>query len=124
VRLLLDEMWPPAIADQLMRRGYDVEAVRARSDLRSKPDEAIFALAQEEQRAIVTEDVSGFRPLVAEALRTRGTHAGLVLTTDRVFPRGHPRTPGRLVSALDTLLVADADLRDREHWLAPAQNGG
>jgi hypothetical protein len=33
-------------------------------------------------------------------------------------------TPGRLVSALDALLVSEVDLRDTERWLPSPQSGG
>jgi predicted nuclease of predicted toxin-antitoxin system len=116
VRLLLDEMWPPSVAEQLRGRGHDVVAVAERPELRTQPDEVIFAAAQGEERAIVTED-PGFRRLAAETLRSARPHPGLILTSDRSYARSDPRTYGRLVSALHALLVSEVDLRDREHWL-------
>ena len=118
MRLLLDEMWPPDIAEQLRRRGHDVVAVAERPDLRGQPDGAVFDTAQLEQRTVVTENVPDYRPLAAELLRGGGSHHGLIFTSDRTFPRGEDRTAGRLVSALGQLLDAGGDLVDREHWLA------
>ncbi len=46
MKLLLDEMWPLAIAVELRRRGHDVTAVAERLDLRGQPDEVIFATAR------------------------------------------------------------------------------
>jgi hypothetical protein len=43
-RLLLDEMFSPAVAAELRALGHDVIAVADRPDLRSKSDEEIFAL--------------------------------------------------------------------------------
>ncbi len=43
MKLLLDEMWSPAIAAALRERGHDVVAVAERSDLRGKPDDVIFS---------------------------------------------------------------------------------
>lgn len=118
MRLLLDEMWPPDIAEQLRRRGHDVAAVAERPDLRGQPDGAVFDAAQLEQRAVVTENIPDYRPLAAERLRRGESHHGLIFTSDRAFPRGDARTAGRLVSALDELLDAGGYLVDREHWLA------
>ena len=120
MKLLLDEMWSPQIAQQLRNRGYDVLAVAERPDLRGAPDANVFDAAQAEGRAIVTENVPDFRFLGLGALAQRRTHAGLIFTSDRTFPRGNPRTPGRLVAALNRFLVTTSDLTNNEHWLSAA----
>lgn len=82
MKLLLDEMWPAVIAEQLRQRGYDVVAVVERKDLRTLSDAELFVVAQTEERAIVTENVPDFRAIAsAEILAGRG-HVGLVLTTN------------------------------------------
>lgn len=106
------------MAEQLRRRGHDVEAVLERSNLIGKSDVVIFSAAQSEGRVIVTEKVPHFRALAATALIAGRTHYGLVFTTNRSFPRSNPRTPGRMVTALGKLLSEDSDLKDREFWLA------
>ena len=118
MKLLLDEMLPKSAAEELRARGHDVVMVVERADLRSKPDAVVFASAQAEQRAIVTEDVRGFRPLALAALRDGQVHAGVVFTSNRVFPRSNRRTLGRLVSSLHALLISDVELSGREHWLS------
>ena len=118
MKLLLDEMWSRHIAEELRRRQHDVVAVTERDDLQSQPDEIVFAVAQAEARAIVTENVPDFRPLGFEALQRGQSHPGLIFTTNRRYPRADPRTAGRVVIALDDLLQdATIDLTDREHWL-------
>jgi hypothetical protein len=57
----------------------------------------------------VTENVQDFRRIEANALARAQPVARLVFTTDRQFPRGDPATLGRLVTALDALLVAQPD---------------
>ena len=116
MKLLLDEMWPPAIAAALRDRGHDVVAVAERADLRGKPDEVIFADAVAAGRAIVTENVVDYRPLAAAALRAGRAAPTLILTSNRAFPRASRRTPGRLVVALDSLLSAGG-APGAEHWL-------
>ncbi len=120
MKLLVDEMWPARLAQQLRRRDHDVTAVAERPDLIHLPDQAIFRAAQAEERAIFTENVPDFRPLADACLRGGERFHGLVFTTDTTFPRGHPRTLGRAVSALSSLLGAhqrvDA-LLNRVVWL-------
>jgi len=117
VRLLLDEMFPGVVAEQLRRRGHEVQAVKERIDLIGRLDEFLLAVAQDEGWTIVTEDVGDFRVLAAAELRRGKTHPGLVFTTRRSFPRGGSRAVGQLVGALDALMTAAPDLTDRELWL-------
>lgn len=104
MRLLLDEMYPAAVADQLRTRGHDVSAVTERPELRSLPDGDVFPVAQTEQRAVVTENIGDFTAIVVDVdLRSVG-HFGLVLIDPVKYPRGQRRTIGRLVTHLDRLL--------------------
>lgn len=120
MKLLLDEMYPYSIAEQLRGRGHDVVAVGERGDLRGTPDREVLEIAGVEGRALVTDDV-GFRLLESD-LRGRGeAHSGVVFTSNRRFPRGRPATVGALVRALDRLLSSDAAARAGQpsftHWL-------
>jgi hypothetical protein len=104
LRLLVDEMYPPAIAEQLRERDRDAGAVTERPELRALPDTDLFVLAQTEQRTVVTEDVADFS-VIADDYDLRGqSHFGLVLVPSGVYPRGSPATIGRMVAALDRLL--------------------
>jgi predicted nuclease of predicted toxin-antitoxin system len=118
VKLLLDEMWPPNVAEELCRRGHDVAAVAQRSDLRGLPDAAVFAAAQREQRAVVTENAADYRWLAADEIRRGRRHHGLILTTNRRFPRHNPRTAGRLVTTLNRLLASGIEVTNEEYWLS------
>jgi predicted nuclease of predicted toxin-antitoxin system len=117
VKLLLDDMWSAAIAQQLRRRGYDVIAVKERPDLRGQPDASLFSIAQAEHRTIVTENVADFRVLASNDLQQGRSYAGFIITTNRRFPRHDRRTTGRLVEALDRLLYRDSIATNVEHWL-------
>jgi len=107
VRLLLDEMYPATVAEQLRTRGHDVVSIHdpACRRLEGSPDEEVFATAIAENRALVTENVPDFRLLEAAALAQGEPTPGLVFTTNRQFPRGDPSTFDRLVVALDALLA-------------------
>lgn len=117
MKLLLDAMWPPEMAAQLRARGHDVIAVVERIDLRTASDRLVFAAAQLEQRAIVTEDPD-FRSIAVYALIRGDSHHGLVFTNPQRFPRDHGGTLGRVLTALSELLSSSTDLRDREYWLS------
>jgi predicted nuclease of predicted toxin-antitoxin system len=107
VKLLLDEMYAPVVAEQLRARGHDVVSVHDPEyrRLEGAPDEEIFAAALAEERALVTENVPDFRRLEAESLARGEAHAALIFTSNRQFPRGEPGTTGRLVEALHVLLT-------------------
>jgi hypothetical protein len=107
VKLLLDEMYAPVVAEQLRVRGRDVVSVHDPDyrRLEGAPDEEVFAAALAEERVLVTENVPDFRRLEADALARGEATATLVFTSNRQFPRGEPGTAGRLVEALDVLLT-------------------
>lgn len=116
MKLLLDEMLWPEVAEELRRRGHDAEAVATRPDLRGAPDETLFVVGLAEGRAIVTENVRDFRRLATTAIHAGRDHPLLILTGNRRWPRANPGTLGRLVEALDALLTADDEI-EGEHWL-------
>lgn len=118
MKLLLDEMWSPVVALQLRQRDHDVAAVAERPDLRTQPDAMIFLRAQAEERTVVTENVADYRQLAAYEMHQGRRHHGLILTTNRRFPRHDARTVGRLVTALEQLLLSGAELTDGEYWLS------
>lgn len=108
----------PAVAAGLRARGHDVVAVGEVRALQGLSDRAILAAALEDDRAVVTEDRRDYRRIAAAESRAGRTHAGLILTSNRRWPRGDRRTVGRLVNALDALLRSDVTI-EGEHWLTP-----
>ena len=120
MKLLLDEMYPQAVAEQLRARGHDVVSVHEGEYRRieSVPDEDLFAAALAEERALVTENVPDFRRLEATALARGEPCAVLIFTSNRQFPRGQPGAIGRLVAALHALLDQAPTLR-QSHFLKP-----
>jgi hypothetical protein len=120
VKLLLDSMYAPPIAEQLRRRGHDVIAARARPDLADLSDHDLLAAARSDGRVIVTENVRDFIALDAECRQHGCTHAGLILTSSRRFPRGRGAGIGSLVAALDAWLTEhpeDASEANLVWWL-------
>jgi hypothetical protein len=120
LRLLIDEMYTPVIAEELRERGGDVEAVTERAELRALPDTDLFSLAQREERTVVTENIDDFSVIATDYDQRGQAHFGLVLVPRASYPRSHARTVGRMVSELDRLLMEHpvtepASLR---HWLS------
>lgn len=105
MKLLLDEMYPRVIADQLRGRGHDVISVHEAPG-RGSPDPDVLEHARLEGRTIVTENVRDFRPLAERMMGAGESYAGLVFTTDRRWPRNDM---GALIDALDRLLVEHPD---------------
>lgn len=112
MRLLLDGMYPASIAEQLRALGHDVASIHDPDfrHLEGALDEHIFEVAVGAERVLVTENVSDFRRLEGRALAEGKKTPGLVFTTNRQFPRGHPATIGRIVSALAALLTERDDI--------------
>ena len=120
VRLLLDEHFSPEIARQLRARGHDVIAVKERSELIGRPDRVHFAAMPEQRRAIVTQDLGDFRPLLAEAIRAGTKTYGLICVPARISLSR--QAVAQVVRSLEQLLQEnpeDDDLIDRggETWL-------
>ena len=118
MKLLLDEMWSPVVARQLRARGHDVVAVAEREDLRTKSDAVILAAALEENRIVVTEDADDYRDLALIEAREGRAYPAFIVTSNVRWPRGRPRTFGRLVRSLDALLSSGETI-EGEHWLTP-----
>jgi predicted nuclease of predicted toxin-antitoxin system len=112
MRLLLDEMYAPMIAEQLRARGRDVASVHDPEyrTLEGERDEEVWAAALAADWVLVTENVQDFRRIETDALARAQPTTRLIFTTDRQFPRGDPATIGRLVTALDALLDKEPDL--------------
>ncbi len=107
-------MYPSLLARELRGRGHDVVSVHEAPGS-GTTDEDVLEHARSEGRAVVTENVRDYRPL-AEALLSAGdSHAGLVFTTDKRWPRNDP---GALITALEALLSSTLGQPvDGELWL-------
>jgi len=119
LRLLLDEMYSSAIAEQLSTRGYDALSVSRRADLRALPDRLIFERMQEERRTIVTNNVRHFVPLITVAEMRGSSHYGVFFTSDRSLSRRRDNI-GSYVEMLAGLFEAhpaDDSLRGVVRWL-------
>jgi predicted nuclease of predicted toxin-antitoxin system len=119
VKLLLDEMLSPLIAQQLRDHGHDVEAIAGNPLHTALSDDQVMHLARAHGRALVTNNLVDFRPLHHEAITPGGPgHFGMIF-----MPSAYRRTRsdvGRIVRALEAKLAefpGDRDLADAETWL-------
>jgi hypothetical protein len=104
LKLLIDEHYPPSVAEQLRERSHDAVAVQEEADLRGMLDPNLFTEAQRRNCALLTENTADYIVLDAEDRSRHLAHWGLVFTSNRTFPRGKATTVGALVKALDELL--------------------
>jgi len=104
VRLLLDEMHAPAIADALTEAGFDVVAVAADPSLRGSSDADLLDHAAATGRALATENVGDFSVLAAARAVDGEPHADLIFTNPSRFNRATLAYPGNLIVALRTFL--------------------
>jgi predicted nuclease of predicted toxin-antitoxin system len=106
VKLLLDDMYSPDVAERLRTRGHDAIAIRERPDLLALTDSELFAAMAEEDRTIVTNNVIDFVPLYRRALAEGSLQAALFLTSDRSMPRTRAGI-GRFVSLLEEFVTGE-----------------
>jgi predicted nuclease of predicted toxin-antitoxin system len=116
-RLVLDEMFSPAIVAALRELGHDIVAVAERGELRAMSDEEVFAWATAQSRWVLTENVKDFRPILLRALQADSAVTGILCTSNRAFPRSR-KNPGPLIQALDAWLRTGPPKRPlTEDWL-------
>lgn len=116
MRLLLDEMLSSAIAEQLRSRGFDVEAVEERSELRGSPDLDLLEHAQREEQAIVTYNRDDFLALDRRFRAEGRGHHGIVILSHRRFSQGEGTT-GALLASLEAFVYRGPPYPDFVHWL-------
>lgn len=103
MRLLLDEMYDRAIAEQLRARDHDVVAVTESYALRGLDDRALLEFAAGERRVLLTENASHLVPHVAAMLGDGTETFGLLVTSPASLPRSK-KTIGLFVRQLDEFL--------------------
>ena len=103
-RLVLDEMFSPAIAAALRDLGQDVIAVAERGELRAMSDDDVFAWAIFQRRWLLTENVKDFRPILLRALQAGTAITGILYTSSRAFPRSR-KNPGPLIQAIHAWML-------------------
>jgi hypothetical protein len=114
VRLLLDEMYPAALAETLRDKGIDAVTV-GELGLAGRPDIDVFTAAAERGYAILTENVSDFARICGEHVAAGSHHCGVLVALSSRFSR-RPAGYGAIGAAVAA--VAGGQLEDRLVYLA------
>ncbi len=113
MKLLLDEMYPPALAEALIEAGVEAITV-AEIGLAGRADPDVFAAACAESAVLLTENVADFVRIAAGQITTGLHHPGVLLALSSRFSR-RPAGRGALVAAVRAL--AREPLADRFVYL-------
>lgn len=130
MRLLLDEMWTPTIALQLRKRGFDVVAISEpehASRYAGISDDQVFARAQDDGRAIVTDNIADYEQARRTHESRSQTHHGLIYAINPPFNRHRgDHVIGQMVNALADFLSSPEAAQqpfNRAHYLREASRG-
>ena len=122
MRLLIDEMYPPAIAERLRAAGHDAVSVLELRDIVGQDDAQVCERAVADRRAVVTENAVDFLALVKGRAGVGDPAPTLLITSNRSFPRHQRSFVGRALRSL----VAFCESHPEEdpqggavHWLRP-----
>jgi predicted nuclease of predicted toxin-antitoxin system len=118
VKLLTDEHYATEIAIQLRAAGHDAAAV-LELGVTGTADETLLALAAEQGRALLTNNVRDFATIAMLWTKGGQEHCGLLFTSDESLPRGRG-TIGLYVEVLGALFEANLAknaLRNQVRWL-------
>jgi predicted nuclease of predicted toxin-antitoxin system len=107
VKLLLDEMYPAALAEALRQKGVDTATVAALG-LAGRSDLDTFAAAVADGYAVVTENVADFARIAGEHVAAGRPHPGVLVALSSRFSR---RPAGR-VKLVAAIVVQLGDLLD------------
>ena len=110
IKLLLDEHIWTGLVEVLSQQGYDVIHI-AQTNHRGIDDESLLALAAGENRAVLTNNIRDFAPLVAYWYENGREHSGVILSIQR--------PPGELLKQTKNLLAALSpdELKNTARWL-------
>ena len=108
MKLLLDEMYSPALAEALRASGVEARTV-VEVGLAGRPDADVLTAAVQDGYVLLTENVADFARLTADRLSTGGHHPGVLIAVSSRFSR---RRSGinAIVAAVET--VTNDSLRD------------
>jgi len=117
VKVLVDEMYPAAVAEELQAAGIEATTV---TDLRlaGASDPEVFRAATAAGYSVLTENVGDFVRIAADHSAAGGHHNGLLIALSSRFSR-RPAGLQPLIAAIKA--VSDEELEDRVIYLERAE---
>ena len=109
MKLLLDEMYPAALALALREKGISAMTV-AELGLAGRPDADVFAAAADGGYAVLTENVSDFARISGDRIASGGHHCGVLIALSSRFSR-RPAGYGAIVAAVAAVVADQLDDR-------------
>jgi predicted nuclease of predicted toxin-antitoxin system len=109
MRLLLDEMYPPALSARLQRDGIEA-ATAVTLGVSGRPDADVFAEAVARGYTILTENVSDFARIAAEEVSAGRHHHGVLIALSSRFSRRPSGIPA-LAAAVQAVALEQLDDR-------------
>ena len=113
MKLLLDEMYPPALAEALRSAGIGAYTV-AEQGLAGRADLDVLTYAEAETYVLLTENVADFARLAAERLTAGMHHPGVLIALSSRFSR-RPSGIRKIAKAISEL--TEVQLQDRLVYL-------
>lgn len=113
MRLLLDEMYPVALAEALREAGIDAVTV-SEPGLAGSSDPHVFEAARAGGYTVLTENVADFARIASDHVTTGEHHPGVLVALSSRFSRGASGRPTLLASIL---AVKSEELGDRVVYL-------
>lgn len=120
MKLLIDEMYPPVIAERLRQAGHDAVSVIELADLIGQDDTQVCEFTVSSTRSVVSENAADFLALVKERSALGHPAPSLLITSNRAFPRHARSFVGRAIRALAAFCDAhpeDDPQAGAVHWL-------
>jgi Domain of unknown function (DUF5615) len=129
VKVLLDEMWTPTIAVELRNRDLDVVAISEQlyaDRYAGIPDDEVFARAQDDGRAIVSDNVADYERARRDWESRGQAHHGVIYALNPPFNRHRgDAVIGQMVKALSRFLSspdASGEPLNLVHYLREADD--
>jgi hypothetical protein len=117
MRLFLDaHISGRRIARALRERGHDVRAADEERALDELDDDALLALATEEERILVTANARDFLPIITAWAEAGRSHAGCIIVARSIRQHQFGAIIAGVVEALNAVPEQEA-WHDRVSWL-------
>lgn len=119
MKILVDEMYPPTVAEALYAAGIEATTV-ANLRLAGASDPEVFGAAVAGGDCVLTENVGDFARLAAEHSTSGAHHHGVLIALSSRFSR-RPSGIGPLIAAIQA--IAGEQIADRVVYLDRAEPG-